>query len=479
MLKETNNASGDDKYHKPSSVGSAARRFVSSTEVWARNNKQNLVRAFIAITVVLIMATMLSQNSQSIKQADIIPAMQRDLDSLGVRGSGIASSQETISSSRSTGFATQETEDEEEEAAASEEDEGDFSDESHAELQLSDDSSASLSSHATSTVSSDEDDMESDGTPEPVEKPFAEYTMEELYENWQELQSCPDITVPKVTKKTYQWWGLKSYSRMYTEHPIKRCVARLRKHIKLDLEDFQEFYRRWGRPVLFHFENIRHLGFTMKSYTLDELAELFPYDPAKAQSMTYEANRKYSKTDEIDLGPAIQNFKSDGELVRQKGGKRNFPRNMKVKPESMVRLGVQIPPLIDMKGATTGQIYQTPSLWMGTSTSGTQFHHDCCDNFVMMIHGTKRFTLAPATDWHPLSPRCVGKSKSLCYANIAEPTEDEYSHFNKMVVDVHPGEILYMPAGLFHHIQNLGPTLMVNVWTRGRETIGIMSCNKK
>ncbi|GBG24888.1 HSPB1-associated protein 1-like [Hondaea fermentalgiana] len=466
MLKDpmlTQNGAVDDKYHKPTSAGSAVRRMVSSAEVWARNNRRTLVRVVGLVSFVLIVATLAKERNHGAIPA-MPSALEQDLVNLGVRGASepvVAASAEAVSSTR-VQTATQETEAEEEEAAASEEEEGDFADE-----QVADE---------TAVIATE---SESVATPVPDTKPFAEYTLEELYENWKELQECPDITVSKMTKKAYQWWGLKAYARMYSEHPIKRCVPKLRRHIKLNQDDFEEYYRRWGRPVLFYFDNIRHLGFDMKSYTLDELAELFPYDPAKAKEMTYEANRKYSKAEEIDLGPAIHNFKMDGDLVRQKGGKRNFPRNMKVKPESMSKLGVQIPPLIDMKGATTSQIYQTPSLWMGTSTSGTQFHHDCCDNFVMMIHGTKRFTLAPATDWGPLSPRCVGKAKSLCYANIAEPTADQYSHFNKMVVDVEPGQILYMPAGLFHHIQNLGPTLMTNIWTRGRETIGIMSCNKK
>ena len=95
--------------------------------------------------------------------------------------------------------------------------------------------------------------------------------------------------------------------------------------------------------------------------------------------------------------------------------------------------------------------------------------------------GTKRFTLAPPTDWHTLSPHCIGKRKNLCYANVADPYQLPKSEvkFNRMTVDVEPGNILYLPSGTFHHVQNLGATLMTNVWTRAAETLGIFSCNKQ
>lgn len=321
---------------------------------------------------------------------------------------------------------------------------------------------------------SEEDEIRSE---EPVEvldaeKPFGEFTPDELYDNAAEMEACPFIKVRGGLGQR-QWWGLRAYLRMYRDHPVKACVPKLRRSVRLSMEDFTEHFRRWGRPLLFHFDSIRHLGFEMQARTLDELEALFPVDPSKPK-IEYEANRIFKSDEEIDLGPAIASFKADGKLEKKQGGKRNFPRNMKIKASSMATLGVQPPPLIP--GGTTH--LQTPSLWMGTSTSGTAFHHDCCDNFVMMIHGTKRFSLASTTDWHALKPRCVGKMKSLCYSNLAEPTEDSYSHFTKVSVDVPAGYILYMPAGWFHHITNLGPTLMVNQWTKSKQTIGIMSCNK-
>ena len=33
--------------------------------------------------------------------------------------------------------------------------------------------------------------------------------------------------------------------------------------------------------------------------------------------------------------------------------------------------------------------------------------------------------------------------------------------------DLRPNEMLYLPCGWFHHVENVGPTIMINFWTKG------------
>lgn len=117
---------------------------------------------------------------------------------------------------------------------------------------------------------------------------------------------------------------------------------------------------------------------------------------------------------------------------------------------------------------------------MGTSTSDTKLHHDCCDNFVMMLSGTKRWFITPPTDWQTLQPiKCEGSHQSLCWASVKYPNHPAnaaenktLSNLNSIVLDLHAGEMLYLPAGWFHHVTNLGPTVMLNIWTLGCENVG-------
>lgn len=76
-----------------------------------------------------------------------------------------------------------------------------------------------------------------------------------------------------------------------------------------------------------------------------------------------------------------------------------------LKSKYLSMLEISRPPFVPRKR------FQPPTLWMGTSTADTKLHSDCCDNFVMMIAGKKRWIIAPPTDARHLRPiRCDGKS---------------------------------------------------------------------
>jgi len=418
----------ESKYHRQS-AGTMSKRYSSMAFVWARKNEKRVMLLSLFLLTVLWVSS--SRNSSS----SIVVDFQES-----------SNEEQFIDDEAPINF--------------------DSPDEEPSQRDLYD-------SKPTDDLSSSDDGGVAD--PDAAEDPHAQVepkdlddlTPEQLYENYEEMESCPFLKIPKVAKKKKEWWQLRNYYTAYSTNPVKTCVPVLRKNIRLTMENFRLKFRRHGQPVVFDFESLRDTGFTTQAFTIAQLQEKYPYNSSDAPGIVqaYQANGR--RDDELDLGPALVSIMNDGALSKKKNT-RNFPRNMKVKEEAIHELGIQPPPLIPDISK-----YQTPSLWMGTSSSGTRFHHDCCDNFVMMITGTKRFTLAPTTDWHPLKPQCIGKRSSLCWANIEDPGKADTSHINKIIIDVKPGQILYMPAGWFHHIENLGPTVMVNVWTKSSQTIGL------
>lgn len=212
---------------------------------------------------------------------------------------------------------------------------------------------------------------------------------------------------------------------------------------------------------------------------MDELLKRFPYTPPKNGKSSMAYNTKSGQKDGLDLGPALYALAQDQELKKGKGFKRNFPRNLKIKSKYMALLDVSHPPFIPKSR------FQPPTLWMGTSSSDTRLHSDCCDNFVQMISGTKRWFIAPPSDSRNLYPIvCEGKHQSLCWASVKYPSgprsremtvaeKAKLGKSNGIVIDLHAGEMLYLPAGWWHHIENLGPTIMVNFWTYGCENVGL------
>jgi hypothetical protein len=288
-----------------------------------------------------------------------------------------------------------------------------------------------------------------------------------LYEQASTIELHPEAGQPFKG----MWDLLTSHEEYYKKNPHKRYVPRLGETISR--QTFHRVFRITSTPVIMSFDHARALGFLTQQQTMEELREKHPYDPEKDSSLTY--NPSSGRKTKLDLGPAVYAISKDAKLEKIGVGVRNFPRNLQLSSKNMASLQVSRPPYIQKKR------FQPASMWFGTSSSPTKFHHDCCDNFVMMIAGTKRWFLAPVTDWRRLQPiRCEGDHQSLCWATVAYPPKPKddrekkiVESLNSVVIDLHPGEMLYLPAGWFHYIDNLGPTVMLNHWTFGCENVGM------
>lgn len=277
----------------------------------------------------------------------------------------------------------------------------------------------------------------------------------------EEFENAPMIRVLSENKKLKYRMIVLQHERYYRENAARLYVPRLKETTRLTKDEFKEHFFLKSQPVIIPFEAMRHLNFTTKAYSMEELLELYPNHK--------EAVYKYGahlKSEEIDLGPALAILSEDKDLVKTKKG-RNYPRNLKVDIESISLLDIQYPPITveDTK-------MMAPSVWFGATSSSTATHSDCCDNFAMMITGTKRWTIAPPSESRIIKPKCQG---SLCWAKRI-PHADEHASTPQMKklrdqtqlidFDLKAGELLYLPCGWFHHVENKGPTVMVNFWTK-------------
>jgi hypothetical protein len=102
------------------------------------------------------------------------------------------------------------------------------------------------------------------------------------YESWlvdlDDYNAAPQVAIPSPKpQKNGLWWGVKTYEKYYQRHPIRAHVPRIKPDVQITPEGFHELFIRHGRPVIFSFDNMRDLGFTTQSYSLEQLQEMFPY----------------------------------------------------------------------------------------------------------------------------------------------------------------------------------------------------------
>lgn len=298
-----------------------------------------------------------------------------------------------------------------------------------------------------------------------------------LFSDGAEYLASPVINSPQGKSKAEysKLWSLQEmHDDFFNKFPHRRYIPRLAQRISR--QEFHETFRQTSTPVIIPFHLMRHLGFLTEGWTLSELRKEFPYEPSPNEKPYVKYHSKAGLTNaNLDFGPGLYAIEKDTKLAKA-SGLRNYPRNMMIGPKYMAMMNISYPPFVPKKR------FQVPTMWMGTSTSDTKLHHDCCDNWVSMIQGTKRWFIAPPTEAHQLAPiLCTGKHQSLCWASIKypndpNPTERQSSIMNSLqsiTIDLKAGEMLYLPAGWWHHIQNMGPTVMVNFWTRGCENVAI------
>lgn len=147
------------------------------------------------------------------------------------------------------------------------------------------------------------------------------------------------------------------------------------------------------------------------------------------------------------------------------------------------------------------------NIWIGDSRSVTSTHRDPYENLYLVLRGSKTFTLFPPVDEFALPTLSVRTGKytfdslNSAFSTVLDVSEDVnepaprlpwisadplrsrddliadyplYAHSSPRIVTVHEGQILYLPAGWFHHVQqecgiwyedgSIAPCIAVNYW---------------
>ncbi len=127
----------------------------------------------------------------------------------------------------------------------------------------------------------------------------------------------------------------------------------------------------------------------------------------------------------------------------------------------------------------------SPRIWIGTRVIGP-LHYDPSSNLHGIVHGGKRFTLFHPSQL-PLMYPCSMFSviPQMSRASLSNPDYARFPRLKKarpIVVDLGPGDLLFLPAGWWHQVTTPGPTISVDFpWQRtprlGRPFLRLVASN--
>ena len=110
-----------------------------------------------------------------------------------------------------------------------------------------------------------------------------------------------------------------------------------------------------------------------------------------------------------------------------------------------------------------------PRFWLGPSGTVTPLHCDYDDNIFAQIWGSKRIFLAPPHHDAFLYPSAAN---AILFGSPFNPEAPDFEKFplarQAAMIEciVHPGELLYVPAGWYHQVRSLTFSLSANRWAR-------------
>jgi len=112
--------------------------------------------------------------------------------------------------------------------------------------------------------------------------------------------------------------------------------------------------------------------------------------------------------------------------------------------------------------------------WISSKGVIASCHYDMYHNFFVQVSGRKRFTLFPPSDWHNLQVFPISHpSHRQCQVNMLDPHDtaelERATGTGPIVVQVGPGDVLYLPPFWFHHVEALDASMSVNVWSYTRD----------
>ncbi len=107
-------------------------------------------------------------------------------------------------------------------------------------------------------------------------------------------------------------------------------------------------------------------------------------------------------------------------------------------------------------------------LWVSAAGTVSPLHRDFPDNLFAQLRGRKRLhILAPRDDGRVYEYPFLSRLPRFCAVDPEAPDLRRFPRYRDarpLVVDLHPGDLLYLPGRWWHQVRSLDASVSVNFW---------------
>ncbi len=146
-----------------------------------------------------------------------------------------------------------------------------------------------------------------------------------------------------------------------------------------------------------------------------------------------------------------------------------YAANNPINDQLLNHLGIDYP-IIELK-----EKFRIPNIWIGANGSSTPLHKDSTDNFAIHLFGKKKWTIFSINDYDNLyfensaygayeNPHAEFEVSKIDLKNISLEDFPLFRNALPFELVLKEGDLLYLPYGWGHCVENISTSVMVNFW---------------
>jgi ribosomal protein L16 Arg81 hydroxylase len=245
------------------------------------------------------------------------------------------------------------------------------------------------------------------------------------------------------------------FPQIYEEARKLKPIRDIEKLTGISREEFKSNYAQKSKPFILK----RSLSLLSQKDVIAALAKDWKELEIEMRSTNLKAalaymNRTLTK---VKLGDYLKNYWGSN------GG--YYAGNNPVSDELADRIGLQFPHFYKRS------FFNEPRMWLGPKGSVTPLHKDIPDNFAVNYFGVKKWIIFSPADYPFLSmtnptPEAY-PDLGVSLVDVGNPDLAKFPQYSKATPIeflLKAGEMLYLPAGWGHYVENVEDSLLFNFW---------------